>query len=71
MKILISIFFVASSVALIGLLDSSLSQKTPKKFEAQEAVKEHPLLSSKPKRPPFNDEGPGGNIGPKPGKRSA
>lgn len=72
MKFLVSLFFVAGSLALIGMLDNSLSQKAPKKegqHLSSDKEKTHPLLSEEPiiKRPPFNDEGPGGGGGIIPG----
>lgn len=65
MKLFISLFFVAGSLTLVGLLDSAMIKKPAQKIESQNISTEspssaHPLLTSEvPKRPPFNDEGPG------------
>jgi hypothetical protein len=76
MKVLISIFFVAGSLALIGMLDNSLSNRTPKQNQqdvdrlSSDNDARHPLLTERvPKRPPFNDEGPGSGGGVIPGPR--
>lgn len=74
MKFLISIFFVAGSLTMIQMLDSALSTRAPKskleshRLELSSEDSKTYLSSSVPKRPPFNDEGPGGLI-PIPPKR--
>ncbi len=74
MKFLISIFFVAGSLTMIQMLDNALSTRAPKsklesnRLELSTEEQKTYLSSVGPKRPPFNDEGPGG-IGPIPPKR--
>ena len=53
MKLFLSLFFVLGSLALIGLLDSAQIKKPVQKKEVET------LTVEVPKRPPFNDEGPG------------